>query len=331
MSVTANEFATFMANMPVKLSTFIDKDLPQTISVNGEADQPFLKDLSPQSLRWVEIFAASKLNTPAEAVNTDNQRFTENLMRYVGEVFLRGIGGKWDYDPEGVIGNGMPFIRPDSPEADNAGDPISIIELVMQALRERTGKVLTTRFVNELAKFGDTGPRRGSSGMEETTSAKNVLPMDTDERQFLGTFLPTVEPAIAAWVMDQAAPSEWAFSREGLVKLGKQLVARYDTLDEMLAERSDFYISAALRFTGETLRRLGNGTWRYGTTFDVDDHRQHQPYVQFAQVGVDLVPWRLMTLAFDDTQVIAAAYDALEQALGAANGRAGEAAPTADT
>ena len=316
MSDHANEFSAFMASMPLRLSTFIESDLPESVSLDNDETREFRKDLSPASLPWIEAFATSALASPAVAVAPENQKFTENLMRYVGEVFLRGLGGAWDYDESGEVGEGFPFIRPDSPDGDCEGEPISMIGLVMTALQARNGQVFVSRYAQELEKFGEDGPRRSCSAVDDTADGGAGAPMEDEEREFLGTFLPTVESGVAAWVQDQAAPNEWSYDGDGLLKLSKQLVARYSTVNEMLADRSDFYIQGALRFAGETFRRTGKGTWRYGTRFDTDDPRQKQPYVHFSQIEVDVVPWAILTSAFKDTQAPAEALDALRSQVG---------------
>lgn len=311
MSDHANEFSTFMASMPLRLTSFIESDLPESVTLENDETREFRKDLSPTSLPWIEAFANSALASPAVAVAPENQKFTENLMRYVGEVFLRGLGGAWDYDESGQIGEGFPFIRPDSPDGDCEGAPISMIGLVMTALQARNGQVFVSRYAQALEKFGEDGPHRSSSAVDDTADGRAGGPMEEEERSFLATFLPTVEPGVAAWVQDQAAPHEWTFCTEGLLKLSKQLVARYSTVDEMLADRSDFYIQGALRFAGETFRREGKGAWRYGTRFDTDDPRQKQPYVHFSQIEVDVVPWAILTSAFKDPHAPSEALDAL--------------------
>lgn len=317
MSVHANEFSTFMASMPLRLTSFIESDLPESVTLENDETREFRKDLSPASLPWVEAFANSALASPAVAVAPENQKFTENLMRYVGEVFLRGLGGAWDYDESGEVGEGFPFIRPDSQDGDCEGEPISMIGLVMTALQARNGQVFVSRYAQELEKFGEDGPRRSCSAVDDTDGAGAGhgagagAPMEEEERSFLATFLPTVESGVAAWVQDQAAPHEWTFGTEGLLKLSKQLVARYSTVDDMLADRSDFYIQGALRFAGETFRREGKGAWRYGTRFDTDDPRQKQPFVHFSQIEVDVVPWAILTSAFKDPNAPSEALDAL--------------------
>ena len=309
MSDHANEFSAFMASMPLRLSSFIESELPESVTLENDETRDFRKDLSPASLPWIEAFANSALASPAVAVAPENQKFTENLMRYVGEVFLRGLGGAWDYDETGEVGDGFPFIRPDSPEGECAGEPISMIGLVMTALQARNGQVFVSRYAQELEKFGEDGPRRSCSAVDD--SAAGGVPMEDEEREFLGTCLPTGEAGGAAWIQDQAAPSEWSYDRDGLLKLSKQLVARYSTVNDMLADRSDFYIQGALRFAGETFRRAGKGAWRYGTRFDNDDPRQKQPYVHFSQIEVDVVPWAILTSAFKDTHAPTEALDAL--------------------
>ena len=309
MSDHANEFSAFMASMPLRLSSFIESELPESVTLENDETRDFRKDLSPASLPWIEAFTNSALASPAVAVAPENQKFTENLMRYVGEVFLRGLGGAWDYDETGEVGDGFPFIRPDSPEGECAGEPISMIGLVMTALQARNGQVFVSRYAQELEKFGEDGPQRSCSAVDD--SAAGGAPMEDEEREFLGTFLPTVESGVGAWIQDQAAPGEWSHDRDGLLKLSKQLVARYSTVNDMLADRSDFYIQGALRFAGETFRRAGKGAWRYGTRFDNDDPRQKQPYVHFSQIEVDVVPWAILTSAFKDPHAPSEALDAL--------------------
>ena len=205
MSDHANEFSAFMASMPLRLSTFIESDLPESVTLENDETREFRKDLSPASLPWIEAFATSALASPAVAVAPENQKFTENLMRYVGEVFLRGLGGAWDYDESGEVGEGFPFIRPDSQDGDCEGEPISMIGLVMTALQARNGQVFVSRYAEELEKFGEDGPRRSSSAVDDSAAGGAGVPMEDEEREFLGTFLPTVESGVGNEELRQVA------------------------------------------------------------------------------------------------------------------------------
>ena len=313
MSVSPTEFASFLANTPVKLASFVEIDLPANIEIEGEEPKPFTKDFSPQSLPWVETFAVSHLVSPAQATQPENLRFTEGLMRYVGEVFLRAFGGKWDYDPAGEVGDGMPFIRPDSAAGEFAGEPGSVVGLIMTALKEQNSRVFLDAFTATLAGFDGKAPTRGATGMHGVDTSTGVEPLSPEERKFLGSFLPTVEGAVAAWVNQQANPADWNYNTESLERLGRQLTARYETVAQLEEERSEFWVAGALRFIGEAMRQAGNGTWRYGATFDNDDPRGHQVFIQYGLSKIDLVPWRLMRACFDDPQSLVNAFEAVRQ------------------
>ncbi|GAA2095753.1 MULTISPECIES: hypothetical protein [Brevibacterium] len=191
---TAHEeaFDRFLATMPERLSSFVSAGLPASVTV-GETEQEFVKDLSPASLPWVEAYAVSRLASPAMASAPANQRLSEDLMRYVGETFIRTLGGAWVLDPEDTE-HGMPAVEVRTAAgADSAlgtetgpganadsrkgaapaeGAPtvtVSLVALLMTALRQRTGEV----FVSALATaagdppeeaLGADAPRSGSEG-----------------------------------------------------------------------------------------------------------------------------------------------------------------------
>lgn len=147
-------FTAFLSSMDDRLNAFIAHGLPETVEV-GEEERTFVKDLSPASLPWIEAYAVSRLPTPALASAPANQRLSEDLMRYVGETFLRALGGSWQHDPDGSD-HGMPYVQvPDpgdagtdavtdtAPEARVTID-VSVLGLLMTALQNRTGDVFVS-------------------------------------------------------------------------------------------------------------------------------------------------------------------------------------------
>src|SRR5699024_1170817 len=73
------------------------------------------------------------------------------------------------------------------------------------------------------------------------------------------------------------------------------------------------FVAGAMRFIGETVRRIGLGRWRYGTEVEDDDPRSHQPFLRFV-IGdqhLDLVPWRLIRAPLEDAEANASALDAV--------------------
>lgn len=178
-------FTAFLESMDDRLGSFVAHGLPETVAV-GDDDRTFVKDLTPASLPWVEAYAVSRLPSPALASAPANQRLAEDIMRYVGETFIRTLGGSWQHDPDGPD-HGMPFVRIPTPAAGSAvSDPaadtdaeagagvaagvgteaeaavasdaeaaettdVSVLGLLMTALQRRTGDV----FVSVLLQTAD--------------------------------------------------------------------------------------------------------------------------------------------------------------------------------
>src|SRR5699024_280359 len=154
-------------------------------------------------------------------------------------------------------------------------------------------------------------PRRKCTGLLMVMiTARNA---SVEEDEFLSRFIGTVEPGIAAWTQEQADPTSWGFDRESLARLGKQVAARYDAREDMVSQEETPFVAGAMRFIGETVRRIGLGQWRYGTEFEDDDPRTRQPVIRFVigDQNLDLVPWRLIPAALEDSEAIASALDAV--------------------
>lgn len=178
-------FTAFLASMDDRLSSFVAHGLPETVAV-GDDERTFVKDLTPASLPWVEAYAVSRLPSPALASAPANQRLAEDLMRYVGETFIRTLGGSWQHDPDGPD-HGMPFVRVPIPASGADADPsadaeaeagavaeaggasdaataetidVSVLGLLMTALQRRTGDV----FVSVLLQMADAESDASADG-----------------------------------------------------------------------------------------------------------------------------------------------------------------------
>ena len=302
------EYYAFINNMDVRLGAFVLADLPETFDKEDGTTVKFPKDFGPQSLPMLELFALSRFSSPDEVLDPENRRFVEGLIRYLGETFLRAIGGAWDHDEE--TGNGMPFIRPDTEDGPLKGEPIPILAIILAATDARTAEVFMSVLTKARENLGGDGePRRQCTGL-----AMGMLTAENsseEEVEFLSRFIGTVEPGIAAWTQEQADPSSWEFGRESLVRLGKQLKARYDSPDEMMTDAETDFVAGAMRFIGETIRRIGFGQWRYGTDLEADDPRSRQPFIRFriGDQNLDMVPWRLTQTALEDSNSIATGLD----------------------
>lgn len=294
--------------MDVRLGAFVLADLPESVEEEDGTAAKFPKDFSPEALPMIEHFVLSRFSSTDEVVAEGNRRFVEGLLRYLGETYLRAIGGAWDHDES--TGNGMPFIRPDSEEGPVRGEPIPLVAVILTAVDKRTGEIFTAALEQALRGFGPSGtPKRACTGMSiGMLTAENS---SREEVDFLTRFIGTVEPGIAAWTNDQAEPASWSFDRDSLLRLGKQLAVRYDDPEEMMAEEEVPFVAGAMRFIGETIRRHGVGQWRYGANFEKDDPRSSQPYVRFiiSDQNLDIIPWRLAQAALEDTEAIVVGYD----------------------
>lgn len=304
------EYYAFINNMDVRLGAFVLADLPETFDKEDGETVPFPKDFGPKSLPMLELFTLSRFSSPDEVIDPENRRFVEGLIRYLGETYLRAIGGAWDHDEE--TGNGMPFIRPDTEEGPLKGEPIPILAIILAAVDARTAEVFMAVLNKARENLGGDGePKRNCTGL-----AMGMLSTENsseEEVEFLSRFIGTVEPGLAAWTQEQADPSSWEFGREALVRLGKQLKARYDSRDEMMTEDEAEFVAGAMRFIGESIRRIGFGQWRYGANLEADDPRSRQPFIRF-RVGdqnLDMVPWRLAQTALEDANSIASGLDTI--------------------
>ncbi len=306
------EFQAFLSNMPVKLGSFVAADLPRSITVGEGEEKEFRKDFSPASLPWVEAYTLAKLPAPAAVAAPENQPFSEGVIRYVGETLLRTVGGTWDTDPEGGTGDGMPFIRPDSPAGEAAGQPISLISLLMTAVQQRRGDVFVTALAGALSEFGEEGaPFRSSTGIDLSAGGEKPTQVEQDH---LDAFLSGVEPAIAAWIQQQGGGMEvWQYGREALDRLAADLRERYDSAGDMDDPDEQAYLAGAVRYAGEVIRRAGLGTWRFGTEASAEDPHAGQPYVRFAGTdgaeGFDVVPRQELRRTLDDASALVDAYD----------------------
>ena len=328
------EFTAFINNMDVRLGAFVLADLPATFDTEDGETVPFPKDFGPKSLPMLELFVLSKFPSTEAILESENRRFFEGLIRYLGETYLRAIGGVWDHDES--TGNGMPFIRPDTEQGPAAGEPIPLVAIVLTAVDQRSAEVFTAGLDTAREQLGGDGlPRRKCTGLSlGMLTAENS---SEQEVEFLSRFIGTVEPGIAAWTREQADPSSWGFERESLARLGRQITARYDSPADMMDEEETPFTAGAMRFIGETVRRIGFGQWRYGTDLDADDPRQKQPFIRFVigDQNLDLVPWRLIQAALEDADAIASALDAViemreQEAAEAAAGSQGSAGADED-
>ena len=163
MNELQREFSAFINNMDVRLGAFVLADLPETFD-KEDGDRGVPEGLRAEVTADARTLRASKFPNTEEILKPEHRRFFEGLIRYLGETYLRAIGGAWDHDES--TGNGMPFIRPDNADGPAAGEPIPLVGIVLAAADQRSAEVFTA--VLEKAREllgGDGQPRRKCTGL----------------------------------------------------------------------------------------------------------------------------------------------------------------------
>ena len=167
-------FTAFLASMDDRLSSFVAHGLPETVAV-GDDERTFVKDLTPASLPWVEAYAVSRLPSPALASAPANQRLAEDLMRYVGETFIRTLGGSWQHDPDGPD-HGMPFVRVPIPASGADADPPADAEAVAGAAAEASAAAEA----GAVAEAGGASDAATAETIDESVQTADVSVQTTD-------------------------------------------------------------------------------------------------------------------------------------------------------
>lgn len=127
-------FAAWMAMMDY----LVEYDF-LTFDVDGMPDDPY----SEEGLRVAEAEALRRFDGSAAALAPENRELYDKFVRFVGEVFVRSLGGQWTNVPMVDDGKAYLGIRfPWRPET------LPIPTLVTSALHRRTGEQWTFVYRN---------------------------------------------------------------------------------------------------------------------------------------------------------------------------------------
>jgi hypothetical protein len=99
--------------------------------VDGMPDDPFGED----GLRVAEAEALRRFTDYHEALAAPNRELFDKFVRFLGETFVRGIGGEWTNRPHEDDGNAYLGVRFPWTEY-----PLTIPTMVTAALARRTGE-----------------------------------------------------------------------------------------------------------------------------------------------------------------------------------------------
>lgn len=313
LSPQQTEFDAFLGNMPQRLGAFTSNELPESVRTDA-GDRPFLKDYSPASLPEVERFLLSRFASPEEVAQPGNQGFSEGLIRYLGETLMRATGGGWAYEPQTSKGHGLPHIQADGEHGLLTGESVSLLGMILQAVRLRTGTVFLETLEHVRGSFAPGRPTRSTSGL-------GVGARTRAEERFLAAWNAALPSHTVAWISAQAEPDSWDFGRASLERLGRQLRARFEDGGELRAAREDAWVTGALCYVGQAMLRAtsGRAIWAWGdpSRLEADDPRTAQPYTVIrpdstGQDGPFVVPFALLraTLAGQD-EALTRAWDTM--------------------
>jgi hypothetical protein len=109
-------------------------------------------DYSPESLDVLEGFALTKYPSPEDAKKPSEAAAVDGMARYVGEVFIKRLGGRWMIDhsnPKNAF-YGLPQL------SGMAGQQVQLcpLTLVTASLDRRTGSFIRQVFDNNRRNAG---------------------------------------------------------------------------------------------------------------------------------------------------------------------------------
>jgi hypothetical protein len=218
-------------------------------------DFPF--DFSAASLAQLETITCDRIAVPVLVSRDVMGDFLESAMAYVGEALLRAGGGGWDWDAD----EDLPVVRPD---AALRRPPITPLHLLGEALRRRTGTVLTDVHA-ELAAVVTDHQRRHPDWAPVKEVTPGVDDQEDETRPWLVTWLRRQEQAFPAWTAASGKPPDlWDFSVASLVTLEEVVRRRLPTEDAFDHPANRDFVDGAVWYFGDVIRRHKPAArWQY--------------------------------------------------------------------
>lgn len=119
-------FAAWMAMM----DHLVEDDF-LTFDVEGMPEDPY----SEEGLRVAEAEALRRFDGPTTALAAENREMYDKFVRFVGEAFVRGLGGQWTNVP--MVDDGKAYLGIRFPWRR---ETLTIPTLFTSALHRRTGE-----------------------------------------------------------------------------------------------------------------------------------------------------------------------------------------------
>lgn len=136
------QFQHWLAHMSDALETFMDL-LPPAVQAR--------LDYQPESLAILERFLLDRYENVDAVSKSSETTYLDGAARYVGEVFRKGIGGRWQIrfdDPKYVY-----FGLPELTFLERRDTPVCPLTLVTASLDRRTGEYLAMVFRNSAKRI----------------------------------------------------------------------------------------------------------------------------------------------------------------------------------
>ncbi|MFE0374193.1 hypothetical protein ACFW1M_01150 [Streptomyces inhibens] len=213
----------------------------------------FRPDMTVESLDVLE--EAIVLTYEPEGTD-DSQDFLQGAMAYLGEALMHIGGGRWGWSL-----SGHPVVCPDPHLRLEPLDPLKLIT----AAQEVGDFAQFAQAAQRLRTAVDAyqGQHAGWKPVKEPTPGLDPwTPVEKHPR--LAQWLTLRQDGFAAWVEETGqGAGVWDFSPASLDILGRLVLDRYTTQDQISADEESSFIQGAIWYIGEVAVRHKNGNWTY--------------------------------------------------------------------
>ncbi|MER5963963.1 hypothetical protein [Streptomyces sp. NPDC002057] len=207
-------------------------------------------DWTPASLTDLEAALLADEEGPDE-------EFERAACVYVGEILMDVCGGRWGLDTDADPVDGEPVVEPDPALGL---PPVSLPGLIAVAVAVGSGHELTGERERLLAAV--EAHRAAVPGWEPVKERSPLDPLGPQpEDPWLTGRLREREEAFPAWAAAAPAAGPWDFSLDSLDRLEDLVRGRYATTEAFDADLDGAFLTGAVWYLGEVVRRHGDSVW----------------------------------------------------------------------
>ncbi|GAB2766481.1 hypothetical protein [Streptomyces bullii] len=255
----------------------------------------FRTDLSVDSLQLLE---EAIVFTYAPEETDDSQDWLQGAMAYLGEALMHIGGGRWGWSRAG-----HPVVLPDTELGMDPLDPLNLIN----AAHERSDVGVFEEAAGRL-RAAVAARREKDPVWKPTKEATPGLdPWEPEEpHPWLVRWLGVRKAGFDAWAAETGSSTTvWDFTPGSLDLLGRLVIERYETRENLQTREDDSFVQGAIWYVGEIAVRHRAGVWEYrepGAGTSPDDPYSGKPFVNQPTVrdgGAD-VPMDAVKVTLDE-------------------------------